>query len=154
MTKIETKLEMLREAMEYTGDNPPEHTRANIYLITDKCDSGLKSVLMGLIYDENIGGTHDLGYEIASQAIDILVDNSEDGSLDEDDLMDLCTDSASPYNNTRLSYLNIFNEHEITDRIKDFSCDINTACAIWYDNMVYEAVTKLFAWVMEDEEND
>ena len=154
MTKIETKLEMLREAMEYTGENPPEHTRADIYLISDKCDPELKSVLMGLIYDENIGGTHDLGYEIVSNAIDILVDNSEDGSLNEDDLMDLCNDSASVYTATRLSYLNPYNESEITNRIKDFDCDIQTACAIWYDNMVYEAVTKLFAWVMEDEEND
>ena len=154
MTKIETRLEMLREAMEYTGENPPEHTRANIYLISDKCDTELKSFLINLISEENFGGMHDLSYEIVSKAIDILVDNSEDGSLDEDDLMDLCNDSASVYTATRLSYLNPYNESEISDRIKDFGCDIQTACAMWYDEMVYEVVIKLFEWVKEDEEND
>ena len=60
------------------------------------------------------------------------------------------TETASVYTSTRLSYLNQSNQYDITEVLKECSCDIATACAIWYDRKVAEACEELVAYILQD----
>ena len=148
---MENKIKAISEAMEYTGENPEKDTRANIYIIKPACDSEVKKVLMGLIYGENIGGSQDLSYQITARACDIVADlNEEDLKEDnEGNVQEYCNGVASVYIDERLEYLNNQNQHEITDELKSIDCDIQEACAIWYDNMVFQACLKLISFINE-----
>lgn len=137
------------EAMVYTGDEPiADDMRANIYVISSKVDdkSELKRLLMKLIYDDNIGGMNDLSYEIVAKACDLIAqdDDITDGSED----IYYENESASVYTADRLGYLNATNQEEITQKMKEFGCDIQTACAVWYDDMVRSAALTLRDYIL------
>ena len=143
MTK-ENKLKDIAQAMEIKEvDDKREH----IYIIADTCPTELKEVLMNLIYDENIGGIHDLSYEICYNAINILNDRPEFADCDDTSyLIQEITESGSIYTVERLSYLNNMNECEIYDIIKEYDVkDISTACAVWFDDMVRKAVETIIS---------
>ncbi len=127
------------------------------YIIKDNCNEKVKNLLMKLIYDENIGGTSDLSYEICAMACDIIANKTLTGndrdSLVGDDL-DLYADAdgtASVYTSTQLSYINNNNESEISAIIKDESHNsIAQACASWYVQMVHQACETLKDYVLND----
>lgn len=117
------------------------------YLIRDTCDPELKKVLMKIIYDDNVGGTHDLSYEICAQACEAVSDFHSNEDYEE--LQDyLCDngDFASYLIFDRLAYLNIGNQDEVTEILKENNCNIEEASAIWYDQKISEVATFLDDW--------
>lgn len=104
---------------------------------------------MKLIYDENIGGVQDLSYEIVAVASGLFDDIENIKDL-ENENEECEAEQASVYTAERLSYINMNNQEEITQTLKDFDCDIQKACAIWYDNMVRNAYQDLKAFILED----
>jgi aspartyl-tRNA synthetase len=129
------KINLLETAMQIkTRDNGQE-----FYCFTETVPEELKDLF---ISNYNV---KDLDYQIFSTAIDTIVEawaNNEDSpTLLEEYIYDNYNDFASPYNADRLAYMDIHNEAEIVDIIKEYSCEyINEACAIWYDNQVKDAI--------------
>jgi hypothetical protein len=96
-------------------------------------------------------GTFELDYEIMDDACNIINDNIKNiDELKKADFYELAQDVASVYTATRLSYLNNQNEAEISDIVKEYECDIQTACAIWYERQVTRACELIREWIMED----
>jgi hypothetical protein len=77
----------------------------------------------------------DLAYTILNDVINELAE-IELKDLPEYDIYENQTEFASVYTATRLEYLNMWNNEEITQKVKECECDIQTACAIWYDEQV------------------
>lgn len=113
------------------------------YIISDNCAEPVKDILMKQIYDNNIGGTHDLSYEICAKACEVISELDLNELDTEQNLYEF--ENSSIYNNERLAYLNNNNEQEIAEVMKEYGCEsISQACAIWYDNQVrYTAETLL-----------
>ena len=84
----------------------------------------------------------EVDYNIFSNACDTMteiyasLDNSEDREDVIDDKIYEYGEHASPYTSVRLGYLNVWNQDEITDKVKEYDCDIENACAFWYDEKV------------------
>ena len=137
-------LNEVKKAMEFKKwDNGKEG-----YIISDSCTGDTKNELMRLIYDENIGGVSDLSYEIVAKATELFEDIENLEQLNEENENE--SEQASIYTAIRLSYLNNFNEQEISDILKEYNTtDISTACAIWYDNMVRQAYDELKAYILK-----
>ena len=103
----------------------------------------------------------DLSYEVMSDACYFISDLSiEEIQKNDDNLSDKIQslEVASVYTNTRLSWLNCNNESEIMDIIKEYNnyfekgrtsnwISVSTACAVWYDNQVKNAVNKLLNYI-------
>ena len=152
MTQQE-KLNAIANAMELkTRNDGTEYC-----YIKDNCNEDVKKVLMQLIYDENIGGTHDLSYEICAKACDIIGEKTLTGndrdSLTSDDL-DLFADAdsiTSVYTATQLSWLNNNNESEISAILKDESqTSIAQACASWYAQQVQNVCETLKDFILNE----
>lgn len=97
---------------------------------------------------------HDLDYEIFSKACDIIGELSLDELKDEDKASELIQEQepASVYTADRLAYLNIWNEDEISDMMKEYSISsIAMACAIWYDEQVQSACHLLRAYIIGED---
>jgi len=141
----QSKLDRLESAMSYTGENPEAGTRAEIYIINDGAEEETRNLLCELIAELRNSCATDLAYEIVSTAIDLVVD--QDGEAE--DWQELADDSASVYTSTRLSYLHVSNQYEISEFVRDMDMDIETACALWYDQQVGEVCEKLSEWVSE-----
>lgn len=104
----------------------------------------------------------ELSYEIMADACDIIatktldekntIDGSERDSLIGDDL-DFWADAdsrASVYTSTQLSYLNIHDEAEISDLMKDEAItSIAQACSVWYSRKVAEACEALKEYILK-----
>ena len=146
----EQKLEAIEKAMEFTGENPEKGTRANIYIINEKCDDEVRKFLIDLMHDSNIGGTMDLNYEITAKACELFCDIESIKDLEDEE--NACeAEVASVYTADRLAYLNNSNEVEISETMKEYDCeDISTGCAIWYDNMVRQAYEEIKNWILKD----
>lgn len=81
--------------------------------------------------------TFELDYEIMSDACSLITDNCNDiQELQDADFYELSSDSASVYTATRLSYLTIQTQDEVSEISKEYECDIATAAAVWYDQKV------------------
>lgn len=141
----EEKKNAITSAMEFKKwDNGKEG-----YIISNTCDKELKDILLGIIYDENIGGTNDLSYEIAHRACGAIEDIELDDLKDDDfDLNEAVGEVANVYIWERLAYLNTKNQDEITEEMRSFDCDIQTACAIWYNDIVLQAVETLRKYII------
>ena len=78
----------------------------------------------------------DLGYEITAKALDIMAE-VDFNDLPRFDAFELEQDMASVYTAERLGYINVSNQSEISDVMRDYDAeDIATAAAIWYDDKV------------------
>jgi hypothetical protein len=99
-------------------------------------------------------GTFELDYEIMDDACIALSDLSlEEIKKDDFDAYELSHDTASVYTATQLSYINIHNQDEIAEKVKEYSCDIGTAAAGWYEDQVARAIELIRDWLLEVEEN-
>lgn len=104
------------------------------------------------LYLENYE-VRDLDYEIFSDACDLvreLYDENKDWSDEAitDAIYDRASDSASVYTAARLAYLNIWNQDEISDTMREYNTDdIATACAIWYDRQIEQAAIIIKDWI-------
>lgn len=93
----------------------------------------------------------DASYEIMSEACDIVgnleIEVIEGGNLD---LYSDCDAAASVYTAVQLSYLNVNNENEISDLMKELSfTSIALACSYWHTQKVQEAAEALVAYILE-----
>jgi len=117
-------------------------------IIKDNTEKDLKDLIINMIYDENIGGTTSQSYDILYDATQ-NIENFTIEELKDTDIEDI-QDMASVYTYDRLAYINNNNEYEIYDILKEYNLDnINTACAIWYDTQVKNAMYKLRAYIYE-----
>jgi len=90
------------------------------------------------------------GYEIFSKACDIIA-NIDISEITNDNAEDIINEAepASVYTSDRLEYLNIWNEDEISDIMKEYSIDsISTACAVWYDQQAQNAARLLRDYII------
>lgn len=143
------KIKNIELAMEtrYRDKNKKDETA--FHCISDNCEPELKKVLMSIIYDENIGGQNNLSYDICYDAC-AFFDDITDKYYNNDDINgDEYINEYEPssiYTYDRLQYLNNNNQQEISDVMKEYSIDdIATACAIWYDNMVRQAISTIIS---------
>lgn len=101
----------------------------------------------------------DIDYETFSRACDIVSEIYEetpeaDNEKIEEGIYERASDSASVYTSTRLEYLNIWNQDEISDIMREYGTeDIATACAIWYDRQVEQATIIIKDWIEAGEGN-
>lgn len=100
----------------------------------------------------DITQSFELDYEIMSDATYIISERETVEELENADFYELATDQASVYTETQLSYLNIWNQDEISGIAKEFSSDIGTACAVWYDQQVQQACEMLRDKILEYKE--
>lgn len=82
----------------------------------------------------------DLAYKIVSDAL-YTMESMDMKEFKECDIYELDGGHASVYNAERLSYLNIWNQDEVSSLISELGGDITEACAYWYDNKVTEALS-------------
>ena len=123
-----------------------EDAREQITVIND--ENPIKEDIKAIQFRLNDStGTFELDYEIMWSACDILSDIELD-KLADADLYELANDSASVYTSTRLGYLSNQNEGDISDILKEYNSDIQTACAIWYDQQVAHACEMLREYVL------
>lgn len=96
-------------------------------------------------------------YEVRDQDYEIMYDASSE--IEDTELADIIKEdgnelfyeieSASVYNADRLSYLNIWNDDEISGIFKEYLCEsISQACAMWYDRQVEEACNLLREYII------
>jgi hypothetical protein len=92
-------------------------------------------------------GNFELDYEIMANACDNISiytpEELEEVNFNEDTY-------ASPYTATRLSYLNINNQEEISTICRGYGIDIQAACADWYDEKVVRACDMLRDYILEE----
>lgn len=93
----------------------------------------------------------DIQYQIFSTACDIVHDIYESDDKDyesiEDRIYDSSPDSGSIWNAERLAYLDVWNEEDIADIVREMSVSISGACAYWYDRQVEQAAIIINQWV-------
>lgn len=145
MTK-QQKIDSLKSA--YTAKEKGDDT---IYIISDTTTEETTDKLIDI--QGSLNASFDLSYEIVAKACDLIAENSDaelNNGVDGIDPAEVADGSCSLYTAVRLSYLTNTNESEIYDIIKEYSTtDISTACAIWYENKVSEALQSLIEWINE-----
>jgi len=105
----------------------------------------IKDMVQNIMF-ENDNHSFDLDYDIMNSALMFLYDvdlKDIKESGDEVDERMYENEYASVYTQTRLGYMNIWNEDEITEKLKEYDCDIQTACAVWYDEAVRSVINQL-----------
>lgn len=90
----------------------------------------------------------ELDYEIMNDACNILSGLTLE-EIKTLDVYEASHDSANVYTSTRLSYLNINNQEEISEILKEYGADISDACAIWYEHKVSSALELLKDFILE-----
>lgn len=140
---------MTKEEAEKRGN------REGVYILNDS--SPLRDRLLEIasgMKDE--AGDYELAYEITARACDIVAEaldgigEGEKIDADSDGIRDACDGSASVYTADRLAYLNVCNQGEIAERVREYGCDIQEASAYWYDGLVHTAVERVIAMVNEE----
>ena len=115
-----------------------------IYCKREGLPEEVSELLSSIAFDisEEVGGL-DLPYKILNNALEELSDNCEDIK----DLADYDSRESTPdgfcsvYTWDRLQLLNVHNQADISEVMKEYGYnDIADACAVWYDNQVYDAI--------------
>jgi len=115
----------------------------DVIILRDNLPDDIRTNLLDILHDaKEKAGDFDLAYEIVSQSFELLPDTTED--LATFNPYDTYIESASIYPYDRLQYLNIHNQYDIAQVLKETSSDdIANACAIWYDRIVQETIADL-----------
>ena len=117
------------------------------HCFSDKAPEDLKDLFLGS-YE-----VRDLDYKIWHNACDIIsgleFETLKGENDDSFDIYEIVDSEASPYNSDRLEYLNIWNEEEITEKVRDNDCNISEACAYWYDEQVRDVVSIIRDWIFK-----
>lgn len=151
MTNKEKKLDLVSRAyttMEKNGDT------IHILDITLNRDMATKDAIQDI--QRGLEVDFELSYEIMADACDIIAEKTLTGndrdSLIGDDL-DFWADAdsrANVYTSTQLSYINIHNEAEISELMKDEAItSIAQACSVWYSRKVAEACEALKEYILK-----
>lgn len=113
----------------------------NKALITYNTDIKLKDLYLDLIYSQNIGGNIETGYNLCYEAKCFFEDETSETIDELQESLEGYYDFASVYDSELQSYLNINNEQEIAETMKEYNLDsISQACAIWFENKVREII--------------
>lgn len=113
------------------------------YCFSDTAPEELKGIFL------NSYNVRDLDYMIFSKACDYLSERTLE-EIESEDFEVSDGEFSSVYNSDRLEYLNIWNDEEIADIFKDYSCDsISMACAYWFDNQVNEAISIIRDYILK-----
>lgn len=110
----------------------------------DNTPTELANIIDNVMYD-NDQHDMDLNYLIMDKALTFLANvGFEEFTQDTFDPYDHNTEFASYYTGERLSYLNVWNQDEISQEFKDNGAeDIATACAMWFDDQVINIIHAL-----------
>lgn len=151
MTKKE-KIKSLAIAMTRSSrkDDPEEE----FYHFTDTAPEELKDKFLEHF---EVRDTH---YEIFSKACDIMAEiygkeHKVSGKMlqevIEGNIYDRSADSASVSTTDRLGYLDMWNEEEVSQIMREYGeYSIATACAIWYDKQVEQACFIIKDWIEQN----
>ena len=90
-------------------------------------------------------------YSIMNDACMALSEVDAD-EIENVDAYELSHDTASVYTATQLSWLNINNQADVADIVREYECDIGTACAVWYEQQVATAIEMLLSAVITNDE--
>ena len=116
---------------------------------------GTSEKITDIVHDvmyENTNNNFDLDYEIMDKALMFLSEfelKEIEESRDKVDERSYENEYASVYTGQRLSYLNNGNEPEIYDKQKEYESDIQTACAVWFDDQVRTVINGLLDKITE-----
>lgn len=115
----------------------------DVIILRDNLPDDIRTNLLDILHDaKEKAGDFDLAYDIVRDACNLLPDIIEDLATFEP--YDINIESASIYTYDRLQYLNIHNQYDIAQVLKETSSDdIANACAIWYDRIVQETIADL-----------
>ncbi len=149
MTKLE-KIAALGTAMT-TRERTPGDEDTRFFVFADDAPTELQN-----LFCEHYE-VRDIDYETFSRACDIVgevygetPEISKDGA--EDDAADRADDRASVYTAARLSYINIWNQGEVADIVREYDGqDVADAAAIWYERRVKEAARHVIGWVNKED---
>ena len=124
------------------------NTNANLAMKHEKILEEIKAIQFELNEET---GTFELDYSIMNDACNYVSElehkDLADPNWDYLDHMDM-GEFASVYTADRLSYLNIHNQDEVSQIMREYSLDdIQTACAVWYDRQVERAIGLLIEWL-------
>lgn len=131
-----------------------ERENDTIHVYRDELDEATKDAMHEI--QRNLDVDFDTSYDIMATACAIIdgltLEASGRDSLLDDDMLDLYAEadgSASYYTSSRLAYLTPNNEDEISSLVKDEAIEsIATACAVWYDRKVQEALEALRVYII------
>lgn len=146
------KIELLSKAF---TNKKVEDARESIVIINEALSKEdqekVRDNIVFAIHEEIGDGSFEIAYEVANSACDIMAEIYEDESIKDIDeaIYEQAGESANVYTAIRLSYLNIWNEEDISDYMKEYGeTSISTACAIWYDKQVENACFIIKNWIM------
>jgi len=121
----------------------------DIYILSDNIDNETRDTMQTM--QRALDVSFDLSYEIMAKACDIYAEawaNNEDSpTLLMEYIQENYQDYASVYPYEQLSWLDNNNQQNISDIVKEYDCDIATACKKWYESKVYAVCWHLDAWV-------
>ncbi len=152
MTKQE-KLKSLEAAM---TTSKREGEEDSFYHFSDSAPEELKNLFLEH-YE-----VRDIDYETFSRACDIVSEvyaeySGDDTGKDEqeaseddkitDAIYERSSDSANPYTAVRLAYLNVWNQDEVADYVRDLHVDVATGAAYWYDKQVEQQAIIIKDWI-------
>lgn len=91
----------------------------------------------------------DLDYQTFGRACDVVAEVYAEKPKDiTEAIYERSADSASVYTADRLAYLDLHNEDEISELMRECGeHSIATACAMWYDRQVEQAAILISEWV-------
>lgn len=125
--------------------------RKEIEVINDELPKEFSEAIRDIQFKLNEStGIFELDYPIMSMACSLLADVGFE-ELKDTDLVELSNDCASVYTNTRLSYINVNNQQEISDVLREYGNDVDiaTACAVWYERQVIIALDLLLDFILK-----
>ncbi len=148
MTKNE-RLQAVIDAFETSKkDNGDEYETVSS-TIPEEAQKAVRDIVFEI---DQEGADFETAYEIVSRACTEIMDN--EGAIEESEAKDEIEgfeewgdNSASVYTETRLGYLNMYNQDDITSKVKDFGCAIQEACAYWYDEKARLAIDRLMRYI-------
>lgn len=159
------KTDTQKERIEYIENaftsKKVEDQRESIIIINDLLLGDNSELMRDMLFklgEEMGNGSFELSYEVMSQACDIMSEvynememTGEEYTISDDTIYERSNDNASVYTATRLSYMNIWNENDIADIMKEYGTEsISTACAIWYDKQVQSACFIIKEFIEKD----
>lgn len=104
----------------------------------------IKTIVQDVMY-ENDQHDFELDYDIMDDALMFLSEIELKDLSPDIDIYEYDNEFASIYTATRLSYLNVWTQDEISEKQKEFECDIAEACAVWYNEQVTNVIHALIA---------
>ncbi len=115
-------------------------------------DMATQNAILDIQHGLDEGISFDLKYNVMSDACNWIDENIEkvEDIKDVDNVKDIFDFQANVYTDVRLSWLTKSNQYDISELMKEYELDdISTACAVWYENRVEDAVIDLVSYILQ-----